>query len=600
MVVAVVCFQEMPSVQGNVQRKNLFFVAQPTSEPTVETPLPTQYPTHFPTPNPTKRPSKMPSNHPTMRPSSNPTESPTKLPSSAPTATSSETPSTIPSRKPSYAPSLAPSVKPTVSATPSASPSSVPSRIPSDSPTSLPSASPTLTCHDKAEYRSPINGLKCSDHSGTDCYQWRNIGLNTTELGRLINNCPETCNIPCGAFVHFQVPVSYQLSGIPGLLDDSAKNSLEQASFAYITEYIKAEVPNYIFEIDTVELSSQSTVSQRRRLRSEVVIAEEEEDVLVTVVFDGFSIGLQYDEISFLLVSGMNSTGFTSTLQDTDSFFENAGISSAESKDDTVHEPDDDKRGGLSTASLLLTIVVIAGVCVGFVYALLKRGKTNEWFPFRWFLSKRFIEVQESQEESLPESSQQGRPRFLSLDFSASVQSTETNRFTKVISMMKSLFVPVLPNVGKWRSAEYHASPSEKASLQSSRLSGQGSPLNLLSFDTASHPTNGLLRLIPNSSKSSTEPDDSKSGSNQIETDVQAANGLISPMSEGTEDSLQKEHPLSNIIPPMIVIDNIDENPSSQKKHVRSRSLVPGKHVEASPAFLSVLTGPSATPNMVL
>jgi hypothetical protein len=67
-------------------------------------------------------------------------------------------------------------------------------------------------------------------------------------------------------------------------------------------------------------------------------------------------------------------------------------------------------------------------------------------------------------------------------------------------------------------------------------------------------------------------------------------------MSEDSEaESVIEEHPLANIIPPMIVIDNIDDEVVGKTskdwgfgKHIE-RQVVPSKRVEASSELLAAL-----------
>ena len=82
---------------------------------------------------------------------------------------------------------------------PTASPTtSSPTPNPSSSPTTAsPTFSPTPACHDKRTYRSPINGLGCEQHVGSDCEQWHHIGLTKEQVVELHNECPVACGTDC-------------------------------------------------------------------------------------------------------------------------------------------------------------------------------------------------------------------------------------------------------------------------------------------------------------------------------------------------------------------------------------------------------------------
>eukprot|EP00980_Cylindrotheca_fusiformis_P002204 scaffold504_cov109-Cylindrotheca_fusiformis.AAC.10 len=443
----------------------------------------------------------------------------------------------------------------------------------------MPSSSPTLTCHDKASYRNPINGMTCSRHAGTDCYKWHNIGefgLNTTQLGDLINNCPETCQIPCGDFVDFSIPVSYRLTEIPGLMDDSSRASLETASFHYILPYVKEAAGDHIFELDAVVLSSQSLDTPERKLRQQTrAVSESGRDamLLVTVIFEGFSIGLQLNETSDLLVSGMNSTGFTRALQASDDFFKTAVISSAESVDYRDHDPPEDERNGPLSATVLVVILVLIGLVVAMSFTFLHRGKVRTLIS----RGKSKENPNNTDSDSMP-SFQRGRPRFISIDMTRGpVPDSYVRRFIDmVVEKLKA-------TRGSNRSLAYPATHIQKLEYQSSHQSQQGSPVNVasLSFDrTNTVPTpsvpatnlNGLRPLSP-------QPKE-KVGSSIGEDANEKTLGPLdtfSPMSEDTEESNRVDDPFSNLFPSMIVVDDIDDTSSKARRTKRKDKLVPEK-----------------------
>ncbi len=125
-------------------------------------------------------------------------EIPDSFVTKAPTAVPSKAPTLQPSTVPSSSPSINPTMHPTLTPVPTNQPSVSPTDYPSSSPSDVPSAMPTLSCHDVASYRSPINNLTCEDHANTDCMQWRFLGLNITSLQELAESCPITCDIDCG------------------------------------------------------------------------------------------------------------------------------------------------------------------------------------------------------------------------------------------------------------------------------------------------------------------------------------------------------------------------------------------------------------------
>ena len=254
---------------------------------------------------------------------------------------------------PSVVPSAAPSVVPTVASPPTDSPTSTPTVLPSR----MPSSSSAIACRDKLDYRSPLNGLTCEDYAGTRCVDWRRVlNLNTEQLGDLINSCPETCGIPCGAFNQFSISISYYLSGIPGLLDPGPKAHLEKFSLDFLQDDVK-------YGLGSIELTSQSFVAAPTRWLRKLNTVQ---ILKLSFVFDGFSIGLEVDEVTDLLVTGIGSIAFSSQLRASgDPFFLTALASSVpevDARSFTSGEVDDDGKKGPSTATVL--VLTLVSVCV--------------------------------------------------------------------------------------------------------------------------------------------------------------------------------------------------------------------------------------------
>lgn len=115
-------------------------------------------------------------------------------------------------------------------------------------------------------------------------------------------------------------------------------------------------------------------------------------------------------------------------------------------------------------------------------------------------------------------------------------------------------------------------------------------PTSVYSFENLS-PENSLglgriLTVFSSRSSDKTSPNSSQEDSPESNPESQAI----------IEDEHEDEHPLSGIIPPMIVIDNIEEKDTSPSKNVstatpQSKAIVPTKRLEASAAFMEALHG---------
>lgn len=123
---------------------------------------------------------------------------------------------------------------------------------------------------------------------------------------------------------------------------------------------------------------------------------------------------------------------------------------------------------------------------------------------------------------------------------------------------------------------------------------------SLLSFDdsraSTHHAGNGapLMRLIAgislSRSKSSTDMEDSThqtSEGDNPDADIPHPEAVVTLNS----NEIEMEHPLSSIIPPMIVIDDIDDNQVLHSKTIvdHKSPQVPGKIIKASTALISAL-----------
>lgn len=345
--------------------------------------------------------------------------------------------------------------------------------------------------------------------------------MNTTELGDLLEHCPETCGIPCGSFTQFSISVSFHLSNIPGFLDSNAKKILEATLTDFITEWVHATESDFTFVLDSVELTSQNLVTTQRHVRRLTGSTLE-----VSVLFDGFTIGLTGDEVSELIVSGIDSSAFETALQQSNDFFSVAKVSSTSEVDNEVGaEIEGEEKTGASTATVVVAVLVSVSVFTFVLGACVYHGTSGQWVP-----------------------------------------------------QMK---LPRLSNAN----LENNSSP---------RLSIPGSPpaASLLSFDEsrAGEATNGFVRLMLSLSRSnsrSTDPDDSES---HPSSDDPCLAPIISPMSEQSEESAPAEHPLANIIPPMIVIENIDDDAEiCAENSTRKNQQVPSKRGEASSDFRTSL-----------
>ena len=577
---------------GQLQESNDSDV--PTTAPTVSAPPESigTAPSWLAPENLTEQGSPSPSSFPTDR-SGEPTEflvaatlSPSKeeftslqfsiSPSSAPVVVSTS-PSPVPTSKPSPAPTRAPSVSPTLA--PSVEPSDLPCKIPSGSPTSSPSAVPsnqpssvpTLECHDQDSYKSPINDLTCEDHRGTNCVHWRILGLNTTELEELIERCPETCRIPCGSFVQFSLSLGFTIANVPGLMDADIKQDLELVTRQHLLAYMRANLDRGIpFEFDRVELVSQAVLQQEsvvpepppRWLRSVDDDRPTTTALDVRMEFEGFTIGISQSEASKMLIAGIDSESFTIALQTTNGFFSATVISSA-AEQDTPMPPLEDKEVEVLPATIVLSTLLAILVSVLFAWSWIHHRRSGKWLPRLRVFSRSEID----------EDFQVHSPLRFTSGGTLAMES---------IPNQHSIFA--LPAAGSMFSFD-----DSRASTQQA---GNLAPLIRL-----------MASLSLSRSRSSTETEDfalptvgSPDGDNVVSPDTESPRIV-----EETVEPF-RPHPLSNIIPPMILIDHIDSEDTLETP-MKGRSViiqpspqVPARIMKASKSFISVIRDADGNP----
>jgi hypothetical protein len=276
-----------------------------------------------------------------------------------------------------------PTASPSVSQEPSASSPPI-SANPSYSPSTTPSFLPTLECHDQAKYRSPINALNCSQHNGTDCFEWKHLGLSPFEVEELINNCPTSCDISCGALFVFEANLTFHLLELDNFLSPETSFLLEEATSEYLTKFILEKNKTSRFSLNAVELLSQRRIDmtgdRQHSLRSLQDTENHIVDLEVSFGLNGFFLELSLEVVEDLLEEGIDTFGYMRALRFTNDpalqFVEvrlqnyderistNATMTTIRSKDINS-----------SRWKVLLTVFAITGIFCVFLLFILKKNK---------------------------------------------------------------------------------------------------------------------------------------------------------------------------------------------------------------------------------
>lgn len=314
---------------------------------------------------------------------------------------------------------------------------------------------------------------------------------------------------------------------------------------------MKVQEPHLHIFIDEAELLSQSIISRSRR--NNRGLYEDFVNLWVTSAIRGFSLGVAPQKTSTLLVEGIDSFGYTKSIQNSGN--PNLGAayaqSAAEKEADIATSQTEDDRGEGNSTSIALIAVAIIFVAVGLIsactYLHYKRPSSG--------LS--CLKYRQQQKAS-------------NMDIERGPQSPES---VGAASHEQSIF----------------------------------------SFDdTTTAGTQGLMRFISSFSRSrdSASPNYSTQSSPSHGSDDNEDQSAVEEL--GTIPSLDKEedeideepHPLASFIPPMVVYDCIDKGndlptePSNSYSKQRMPSLVPSVRVEACSSFIAALANrdrPSAT-----
>jgi hypothetical protein len=485
---------------------------------------------------------------------------------------------TMPSRKPASYPYSSSPMVPTRNSTTtqvnrakSDAPSAVPTVVPSSQ---SPTSAPTPVCHDLSKYRSPLNNRTCSDHIGTDCIQWRYLGLNASEVEALVNSCPVSCGVECGRFAGFDVEVTFLVENVHNYLSPESDAVMEQVGVEYLTNYASREHPDSSIFVYEAELLSQDVVMLAISSNNDTSIVESSSHqastetmggevgttkpeivhLMVTIVYRGYGIDIQHENATAFIVEGINSLGYTRAIQRSGdpelvdvivtTNLEEALLNRTSTIPDTEQDQEETAPNGVTSA----TIAGVTVICVLFVCAA-----------------------------------------FLGVVWYKRLGRYPSGSATTMSSAAAEQVVPQHEDLASDLNSPAH---SQKSSF---------SNVPTLSFEQ-------MLRLVSSASPKGPKADDdntTRTPSEHPETDLEnpaheecelrhAFNDANSDGSSSSESD-PSEHPLAGIIPPMIVIDNIEQyleqehGNDDQREKQRVRNVVPTRHVDATPDFVAAL-----------
>jgi hypothetical protein len=244
-------------------------------------------------------------------------------------------------------------------------------------------------------YQSPVNQLSCSDHNGTNCMEWRYIGLTVDQVQELIEKCPISCNIACGSLDRFSIDVTFRVAQASTFLGPDTAQRMKDVGIDYLADFIQSRISDdsqiYVSE---AELLSQQIIigsvhnRMRRGLSRDVerLLSEYKQtvDLLVNVSFRGLSINLEEITLKGLIVDGIQSAGYTNALQRSgDPELEHVVVSltTSNATSPSIAEGGSEKGvspGGIA-ASVLVTLSVLGAAGVLLFMHIKRQQEKRSW-----------------------------------------------------------------------------------------------------------------------------------------------------------------------------------------------------------------------------
>lgn len=374
----------------------------------------------------------------------------------------------------------------------------------------------------------------------------------------------------------FDITISYQISRVPGLMDAETVDNLDKISQAYLSDFVHKKEPSIEFFIDSTELLSQTVLSRKATNSSERdvyhngsrrALAEQYVSLWVSVAFRGIAIKLSVEDMTTFLVSGIDSLGYSEAIQHGgNDFLQHAyAISPGEKTNETVPHLDNNKSNQKSTA---LVVVFVVFFCVAaFITSLCVYHKRSErGLPCRIFQARKTRVRDVHSPDSVNMASHIGS--MFSFDDTATVGTNGLMRFIGSFNSNRS---------------DDSTSPGSTVQKSSSNDGGENMSLDEETGVRTSRPAPTPISYIDE------EFDDHNEDGN-----------------DDADDEDDEPHPLTGLIPPMIVYDHIDNEVEDKTEHDQQYSgileapkpkkrkwgpvVVPARRVEASQRFIAALS----------
>jgi len=427
---------------------------------------------------------------------------------------------------------MTPSVTPSL--VPSLSPSSDPSPPPSVMPSTLPSMTPSESCRDSIDYENPLNEeLTCEDFKGLDCLQWQVFGLNASQLIELIENCPVSCGIPCDSARSFSIDTTVKMSNATSSqLGPTTVVILEELTEDFIIDMLSGVA------LDPVEITSQEQVAGEERFRKlRRLQTTNTPELLLTFRFQGVSIEADAAEIAGVIEKAFNTEDFEFALQRSgDPVLSNVQISTELVAETIPKVVEQENSKGTSSGVVAGAVVAAVAVFVALAGLMVFAQRQQHRKPFG---GENVIDF-----DDFPNS-----PLAMS---------------------------PVPAGGGSVNIPSGSSFPLRRSPVGSLGPSVQ-SPTTSFSFEAANNFVSMVVSSVTNRGPSHILHEEQIEASDKESDATTASSDEVEP------------HPYMDVVPPMIVIDNIDSDMRDDALSKQMNDIVPGMNLRADSDLVAAI-----------
>jgi hypothetical protein len=358
--------------------------------------------------------------------------------------------------------------------------------------------------------------------------------LDVTDLETLVESCPISCGIDCGTLERFEVKVTFRMYPVLNFLDSASVGTLEETSVEYLSNYVENLKPASKFFLYEAELTAQQIQANHRA------------------------------------GDGSASRNLLRRTQEVEPQYNDLIVTVA-------------FRGlAIVLGNAVINALLVQGIdSAGYSRAIQRSGDPT------------FLDIEVTSSVTDDSDASKNSTKRTGEGDGPSPGGTAAAVLTafSFVGIGIGYFIKKRRTETKGKAIAKMQEESEAQLFTSAPGSPRSAPVGSSSFEGSPGVVAGILRIMSSGSPRS-NPSSTRSG----QTSKQSSKSSMRESADGTSSSQsEEEHPYTGIIPPMIVIDNLDEtetSPNSMKKG-GNRNVVPYQRLHASVELVAALNGTS-------